>query len=179
MWDNIVLEIYNLRWLISAYVIAIVVACFLFWLGTSGFAWTKTKIRIFGVLYDLSEKSKAAATFAFGRYIFIIVSTVMCSYTGIYHMAVLLIFSLTICILEVDFKNIFGDIAVYIAVYAIMMLESIMYKYYIQVENSAVIMVMTVMLGIFVSLYSTYHLIVSYDRILKKEMEAKGFYLNA
>ena len=89
------------------------------------------------------------------------------------------IFSLTICILEVDFKSIFGDVAVYIAVYAIMMLESIMYKYYIQVENSAVIMVMTVLLGIFVSLYSTYHLIVSYDRILKKEMEAKGFYLNA
>ena len=90
-----------------------------------------------------------------------------------------MIFSLTICILEVDLKNVFGDVAVYIAVYAIMMLESIMYKYYIQVENSAVIMVMTVMLGIFVSLYSTYHLIVSYDRILKKEMEAKGFYLNA
>ena len=178
MWDNIVLEIYNLRWLISAYVITVVAFCAFFWANTVRFRWSRSKIRYFGAIYHVSSRTRIAITFALGRYAFILVSVVLCAYTGIYHMAVLLVFSLAINVIEVDIKRIFGDVAVYIAVFAIMLLESILYKYYIQMERAAGIMAMVVLLGIFVALYSTYNFIISYDRILKNEMKAKNIVIN-
>ena len=173
MWDNVVLEIYNLRWLISAYVLAVVLMCAFFWLQTARFRWTRSKIRYFGMLYRVSTRTRLAVTLALGRYMFILVSVVLCTYTGIYHVAVLLVFSLAINVIEVDIKKIFGDLVVYAAIFAIMLFESILYQYYFQVEKSAAVIIMVVFLGIFAALYSTYSFITSYDRILKNEMKSR------
>lgn len=174
MWDNIVLEIINLRWLICTYVVIIVAFCILYWIGTAKFQWSFFKIRCFGALYHVSAKNRIAITLAMGRYLFILISAILCSYTGIYHVAILLVFSLMINVIEVNIKKLLGDLAIYMAVFAILLLQNILYHYYVQVERSLIIITMVILLGIFTALYSTYHFIVSYDEILKKEMKEKG-----
>ena len=86
---------------------------------------------------------------------------------------VLILLSAAINLLQSNLRSFAAEAALYPVLGVILILEQLLYGYYKSVENSWMILSMVVLLGCFVSLYGTYNLIISCERVLKKENEAQ------
>lgn len=169
MIDNILIEILNFKWLIIAYIGVTLLACMGIWIYTAKFNWSKNKMRIFGLLYRLEGKKRTAVVLIWGRFLFVLITAVFCGNIGVYHTVVLIIFTAIINIVQVDYKGLFGDMGVYLAISAIAFVQSMLYHYFIEVDKLWAIMAMVILLGIFEVLYGTYNMLVSYNKIITKE----------
>ena len=173
MIDNIVLEIVRDKWIIAAYVAGIVLMCAGFWALSAKFRWTKGKIRLFGLFYGLNKSSGVCIALILGRYFFLLINAVFCTYAGIGSIVVLILLSAAINLLQSNLRSFAAEATLYPVLGVILILEQLLYGYYKSVENSWMILSMVVLLGCFVSLYGTYNLIISCERVLKKENEAQ------
>lgn len=173
MIDNIILEIVRDKWIIAAYVAGIVLMCAGFWALTAKFKWSKGKIRLFGLFYGLNRSSGVCIALIFGRYFFLLINAVFCTYAGIGSIVVLILLSAAINLLQSNLRSFAAEAALYSVLGVILILEQLLYGYYKSVENSWMILSMVVLLGCFVGLYGTYNLIISFERVLKKENEAQ------
>lgn len=173
MIDNIVLEIVRDKWIIAAYIAGIVLLCTGFWALSAKFRWSKGKIRLFGLFYGLNGSSGVCIALILGRYFLLLINAVFCAYAGIGSIVVLILLSATINLLQSNLRSFAAEAALYPVLGVILILEQLLYGYYKSVENSWMILSMVVLLGCFVSLYGTYNLIISCERVLKKENEAQ------
>ena len=173
MIDNIVLEIVRDKWIIAAYVAGIVLLCAGFWALSAKFRWSKGKIRLFGLFYGLNGSSGVCIALILGRYFFLLINAVFCTYAGIGSIVVLILLSAAINLLQSNLRSFAAEATLYPVLGVILILEQLLYGYYKSVENSWMILSMVVLLGCFVSLYGTYNLIISFERVLKKENEAQ------
>lgn len=171
MFNNILLEIINLRWFIITYVVAVLLVYIFFWFRTRSFDWNKGNVRWFGVLYGLPAVCRVLLGLSLGRFFIIMVSAFLCKSTGIYQLAVLLVLTIIINCILVDYKGIFAELISYLGIFGILFLQRVIYMYYLQVEQNWTLMVMVVLMGIFAVLYATFGMVRMMDKIMKKDME--------
>lgn len=170
MFNDVLLEIAGLRYVIITYIALILLTCVIFWIATRSFDWSKGNVRCFGLLYGMPGAARTVLALSLGRFFLVVVSAVLCERTGIHQLAMLLVLTLVINVILVDYKGLFLEVFSYLGTFAILFLQRLLYLYYQQVEHSWAMMAMAVLMGLFAVLYATYGMVRMVDKIMKRDM---------
>lgn len=173
MTDALFQEILDLKWVIISYVALTVLLYFLFAIFTKKFLWSKGKINTYGILYNLSTGAQMAFAVIICRYAFVIITALRVKDTGLQTLIALIAMTAVICIPGFEIKRSLRQAVTYIAIFGILLLESLLWHYYMEVERFWVAMAVYIFLGVFASLYGTYDAITSYRELYGKASGSK------
>jgi len=165
MLANLLTQIYNLKWLIVGYLVVAILFSFLISSFGKRFEWNKKKILSFAFLYTMDKRHLVAYSLSLGRFLYVIYLAVFCKQLGIESFGIFMVFSILISIFGKDLKGLPGQLITYACLFGVLLLESMFYGYYTDVESFWLIMAMVVFLGSFASLYSLYHQILTHERL--------------
>lgn len=166
MLDKIIYEITSLKWLIVTMIFACSILCLIMYICLGKFKWTKSKVRIFALLYGLNTKECICLSLIITRFIYIIYLAINNNNISAEYIIALLIMSGLISFLEHDYLDLITNILTSIAVYVILYLQSSLRYFYYYVENDSLVLAMIIFLCIFTILYSIYSLISSYNHMI-------------
>ena len=173
MTDALFQEILDLKWVIISYVALTVLLYFLFAIFTKKFLWSKGKINTYGILYNLSTGAQMAFAVIICRYAFVIITALRVKDTGLQTLIALIAMTAVICIPGFEIKRSLRQAVTYIAIFGILLLESLLWHYYMEVERFWVAKAVFIFLGVFASLYGTYDAITSYRELYGKVADSK------
>ena len=163
MIDVFFQEILNLKWVIVTYVVATVAFYFLYAAITKKFAWKLGKIRTFGVVYNLERPFLIAFAVLICRLLFVIITAIRIKDTGLQTLIALILMTVVICFTDFKVKNLIKQVFTYVLIFGTLLLQSMLWHYYMEVERFWVAMAVCVFLGVFASIYAVYDAITSYN----------------
>ena len=163
---DVLKQIANLRWVVVVYSVIIILICGIIWFNTRNFTWQNKRKTSFAMLYNLKQKGAISFALLLGRFCFVLTSAIFCKYINIGYLAVLIAFCLILVALTLDVKEFVSNIVNSVLIFAILFLEKTLFDFYTSVESVMAILLMVIMMGIFVVLYSFLQTINSYDRLL-------------
>lgn len=166
MFDVVVNEIVNLKWLIISMIAVIAILFVVMYFGLSKFNWNKGKVRIFSIFYGLTTKDVICFALMVSRCLYIIYLSIFNENISVEYLIPLVLISIIISILEKDYLTIITGIFTSVAVYVIIYLESSLHYFYNYVEKDIFVLLMLIMLTIFTILFAIYTLVSSYNHMI-------------
>lgn len=176
MFNTVISEIANLKWLIITMIIVCSLLCLIMFIGLRKFNWKRSKVRIFSLLYGLNTKDCICLSLMITRCIYVIYLAIDSNNITVDYLITLIIISMLIPILERDYLDIVTNILTSIAIYIILYLQSSLRYFYRYVESDAIVFIMIVALCIFTILYSIYSLVSSYNHMIVLHRKDKKDY---
>ena len=173
MTDALFQEILSLKWVIVSYVALTSALYILFVIMTKRFLWSRGKINAYGVLYNLSTGAQMAFAVIICRFAFVIITALRIKDTGIQTFIAFILMTAVIVIPGFEIKKAVRQIITYIAVSGILLLESLLWHYYMEVERFWVAMAVCVFLGLFACLYAAYDALISYKELYGKASKSE------
>ena len=165
MISEIIAEIGKHWILVVVCVLAAVAVSAYVTLRTKEFSWDKKTIRAYAILYNLDKRGLISVTLLMFRLIFICYIAVSGGSTSIVELAIIEFMTLLYAFISGDKKS-FSQLIAYLVIYIIILMESLFYAYYTEVESTFTIMFLVISFGLFASLYSIHQAIVAYERLI-------------
>lgn len=165
MLERIIYELGNYKWFIVGAVIATVILSAYLIINTKEFEWTKHKVRIFSLLYDLDTPGRICFVLMLSRLMFIIFLAATGGTSTIWEAMMILIISIIYGFVSGEKKN-FLQIFSYIVIYAILLMERLFLEYYQEIEETWIVMFLVISFALFAVLYSIHQTLTGYELLL-------------
>ena len=165
MLQHILLAILEYKWMVLIYVLVAVIFCGAIYIFARDFKWERSKVTAFAILYDLDLSGQICLGLLLGRFALVAVETAFGGSTGLWDLIAMELLTIAIVISSRDWKALLQLLS-YGAVFAISLLENMMFEYYRNVEADPLIPFVGAMFGLFAFLYAVHQSIVSYERLL-------------
>ena len=165
MLGQIVYELGNYKWFIVGSVILTVALSAYLIRCTGEFTWTKHKVRVFSLLYDLDLRGRICFTLMLSRLMFIIFLAASGGSTTIWEAMMIILISIIYGFVSGDKKN-FLQIFAYIAIYVILVMERLFLEYYNEIEDTWIVMFLVIAFAVFGVLYSVQQTLTGYELLL-------------
>lgn len=167
MIDEVLYEIGKLKWTMVIDFTIVLLLCAYLSIMTRKFSWKRSKVRVFAILYNLTEAEAICTGLIIARFCFVLTNVLYPVNIGWGHLVVFVIFSLLILIMGRRPKQFFVDIATYSIIFLLLYILMSLLEFYKSVNTYWLIITMVAMMGIFIVTFSLQQAISSYEVIMK------------
>lgn len=164
--DTVLFVITENSGLIYAHLAAALLILAVYSFQSDRFSFSRFRVALFGSIYALTPACRIAWALSLSRMITVGFLAVRPENTGIPFGVALLLLTFGICILSGDTKGMVKQMLISAEVFATLVLQGMFRSFYLEVETSLVLKIVSVYLGIFAVLFTLYQTLKGHERLL-------------
>jgi len=164
--DTVLLVITENSGLICAHLAVAFLILAVYSFQSDRFSFSRFRVALFGSIYALTPACRVAWALSLSRMITVCFLAVKPESTGIPFGIALVLLTFGICFLSGDIKGLIHQTMISAAVFATLVLQGMFRSFYLEVETSLVLKIVSVYLGIFAVLFTLYQTLKGHERLL-------------